>query len=214
MEELNQVFKARCLSILHELRSIRGNQDPSAFADKKKFDIATYKTIQDYRITFLSDSALSIVFTSTVYSGGAHENYRFVTENFTLQPVVLLSLTSFFKYDYQKTLGLLSREALKKQSWERSASNAPFVDIFASDEVDQHWLVSGTTFEDSTETYFTFSGEGLTLYFPPYQVAPFAAGSLEVTLPYYDLREILRPNGPHRLFANRAVYPNLPSAGL
>ena len=62
--------------------------------------------------------------------------------------------------------------------------------------------------------YFTFSGEGLTLYFPPYEVAHFAAGSWEVTLPYYDLREILRPNGPHRLFTTPAVLPELPMSGL
>jgi hypothetical protein len=212
-EELNHVFKAHCLSTLHELRSNRMDQNPSLWEDKKEYGIATYKTIQDYRITFLSESALSIVFTSTVYSGGAHENYRFVTENFALLPVAQLPLASFFKYDYRKTLGSQSREALKKQSWERSLSNEFFTDIFASEEVDS-WLVSGTTFEDNTEVYFTFSGEGLTLYFLPYQVAPFAAGTWEVTLPYYDLREVLRPNGPHRLFTTPAVRPKLPMSGL
>jgi len=199
-KEINQVFKARCLSTLHELRSNRADQDPSFWEDKKKYGIATYKPIQDYRIMFLSESALSIVFTSMVYTGGVHENYRFVTENFALQPVVQLQLASFFRHDYRKTLGLLSREALKKQSWERSLSIEHFANIFDSDEMGKEWLVRGTTFEDNTKVYFTFSGEGLTLYFPPYEVAHFAAGSWEVTLPYYDLREILRPNGMHQLF--------------
>jgi hypothetical protein len=149
-----------------------------------------------------------------VYTGGAHENYRFVTYNFALQPVAHLPLASFFEYDYGKILGSQSREALKKQSWDRSLSSEFFADIFASEEVDKNWLVSGTTFDRSVEVYFTFSGEGLTLYFPPYQVAPFAAGTWEVTLPYYDLREILRPNGPHRLFTTPAVRPKLPMAGL
>src|ERR1700751_4108621 len=82
-----------------------------------------YKTIQDYRITFLSESSLSIVFTSMVYTGGVHENFHYVTENFALQPVMQLPLVYFFKHDYKKTLGSLSREALKKQAWERSLSN-------------------------------------------------------------------------------------------
>jgi len=213
-EELNHVFKADCLSTLHELRSNRVDQNPSLWEDKKKYGIATYQTIQDYRITFLSESALSIVFTYMVYTGGVHQNYRFATENFTLQPVIQLQLASFFKHDYRKTLGLLSREALKKQSWERSLSIEHFVNIFDSDEFGKEWLVRGTTFEDNIKVYFTFSGEGLTLYFAPYEVAAFAAGSWEVTLPYYDLREILRPNGLHRLFTTPAVRPKLPMSGL
>jgi uncharacterized protein DUF3298/peptidoglycan-N-acetylmuramic acid deacetylase PdaC-like protein len=213
-EELNHVFKAQCLSTLHELRSNRVDQNPSLWEDKKKYGIATYKTIQDYRITFLSEAALSIVFTSMVYTGGVHENYRFVTENFALQPVVQLPLSLFFKYDYSKTLGLQSREALKKHAWERSLSSEFFANMFVGEGFAKEWLVEGTTFEDNIKLYFTFSGEGLTLYFPPYHVAPFAAGTWEVTLPYYDLREILRPNGPHRLFTTPAVHPKLPMSGL
>ena len=43
----------------------------------------------------------------------------------------------------------------------------------------KRWLVEGTTFTKKVD--FTFSDEGLILYFPPYQVAPFAFGSWEVT---------------------------------
>jgi hypothetical protein len=156
--------------------------------------VAIHKTIQDYRITFLSDSALSIVFTSMVYSGGAHENYRVTTYNFELQPVGELYLLTFFRggCDYREILGLQSREALKRQTWERSLSSEQFANLFDRDEFGKQWLVDGTTIKDKVD--FTFSDEGLTLYFPPYQVAPFAFGSWEVTLPYYDLREILRPN--------------------
>ena len=217
-EELNHVFKARCLSTLHELRSNRVDQNPSLWDSKKEFGIASYKTIQDYRTTFLSESALSIVFTSMVYTGGAHENFRYVTENFALLPSVqFLPLAYFFKYDYRKTLGALSIEALKKQAWERSLSNESkefFSNIYDGDGFAKDWLVEGTTFEDNKKVYFTFSGEGLTLYFPPYHVAPFAAGTWEVTLPYYDLREILRSDGPHRLFTTPAVHPKLPKSGL
>jgi uncharacterized protein DUF3298 len=54
--------------------------------------------------------------------------------------------------------------------------------------------VSGTTFEHGDKVDFTLSEAGLTLYFSPYQVACYALGSWEVTLPYYGLREILRPD--------------------
>jgi hypothetical protein len=162
-EELNQVFKAHCLSTLHELRSNRVDQNPSLWEGKKEFGIESDKTIQDYRITFLSESALSVVFTSMVYTGGAHENFHYVTENFALQPVVQLPLICFFKYKYGNTLGSLSREALKKQAWERAMSKEShefFSNIYDGDGFAKDWLVEGTTFEDNTKLYFTFSGEG------------------------------------------------------
>jgi hypothetical protein len=204
-QELNQVFRARCLSTLHELRSNRLNQDPSRWEHLQNTDVwenikevAVYKNVQDYRITFLSESALSIVFTSMVYTGGVHENYRIDADNFALKPVSELSLVDFFRRgcNYREILGLQSREALKRQAWERSLSSAQFANIFDS-QTGKEWLVEGTTFKD--KVVFTFSDEGFTLYFPPYQVAAFAYGSWEVTLPYYDLREILCPNRLHQL---------------
>ncbi len=86
-EELNQWFKARCFSTLHQLRTNRFDQNPSLWEDKQKYGIASYKTINEYRITFLSDEALSIVEHVTVYTGGVHENYYFRTETFALRPV-------------------------------------------------------------------------------------------------------------------------------
>jgi hypothetical protein len=134
-----------------------------------------------------------------VYTGGVHENFRIFTKNFVLQPVCELHLGTFFRegYNYREILGLQSRAALRKLAWERSLSHEQFANIFDGDEFAKQWLVDGTTFKDKVD--FTFSDEGLTLYFPPYQVAPFAFGSWEVTLPYYDLREILRPNRLHQL---------------
>jgi hypothetical protein len=204
-EELNQVFKARCLSTLHELRSNRLDQNPSCWEDKQTYGLATYKTIKDYKITFLSDAALSIVDTFEIYTSGVHENYYFTTDNFAIQPVSQLPLITFFKRDcdYREVLGSQSRGALKRQAWERSLSKDTssefYANIFEADGVSKEWLISGTNFKDNTNVQFTFSEAGLTLYFRPYQVACFAAGSWEVTLPYYDLREILRPNALHEL---------------
>jgi hypothetical protein len=91
--------------------------------------------------------------------------------------------------DYRGILGIQSREALRAHAWERSLA-----DVFTTDALGAEWLVSGTTFEHDDKVDFTLSEAGLTLYFPPYQVACFALGSWEVTLPYYNLREILPPN--------------------
>jgi hypothetical protein len=110
-----------------------------------------------------------------------------------------LPLITLFRRDcdYRETLGLLCREALKRQAWERSLANTEsaefWTQIFAEGEFSREWLIRGTNFEDDENVKFTLTDNGVTFYFAPYQIACFAAGSWEVTLPYYDLREILHP---------------------
>jgi len=199
-EEINQIFKARCLSKLHELRANRLDQNPFLWENKREYGIANYKMIKDYRITLISEMLLSIVDSYEVYTGGVHENYYFETSNLTLQPVSRLPLFALFKAgcDYREKLGLLCREALKRQAWERSAASTESSEFFAhifdeEDAVAREWLIEGTSFKDGSNITFTIAENGLTFYFRPYEVACFAAGGWEVSLPYYDLREILRP---------------------
>jgi hypothetical protein len=202
--ELNTVFKAKQLGTLHWLRANRGQQEPEFWRDRG--EMATYRAITDYKITFVSEAALSIVFTNYTYQGGAHGMTLFSSDNFILNPVGRLPLNTFFKTgsDFHGVIGHLAREALKKQAWERSLSEDRtfFAGLF--DNQEDQWLVQGTTFNESTQPEFTFTDSGLTVYFPPYQVAAYAAGTFEVTLRYYDLRDILRPAGPHELFLARS----------
>ena len=44
--------------------------------------------------------------------------------------------------------------------------------------------------------------EGLLITFDPYQVAPYAAGTQEVLVPYLELLEIIDPQGPISVFAD------------
>jgi Protein of unknown function (DUF3298) len=64
---------------------------------------------------------------------------------------------------------------------------------------DEEQLKGGTTFGYSEEMEFTFNENGLTLYFQEYRIGPYAMGKWEVTVSFDTLRDILRPDGPHRL---------------
>jgi hypothetical protein len=198
-QELNTLFKARCLSILQALRSGRHQQNVSFFNGANQ-DFAANKVILDYKICCCTDAVVSVVFTHYFYgAGAAHGNWEFITDNFLLEPVTRLSLKTFFEGDrnYQQVLQIKARELLKREAWEReqTRSNGFFGSIFE----DEKWLCSGTDFTNMAKVNFTFSRQGFTLYFSPYEIACFAAGPWEVTLPYYDLREVLRSDGPQRL---------------
>jgi len=202
-DELNTVFRAKQLSTLHWLRANRAQQAPELWQNLA--GMAMFEAITDYRITFISAASLSIVFTNYTYEGGAHGMTHFSCDNFQLGPAARLPLEAFFnsRTDYRAVLGALAREGLKRQAWERSLSDEHnfFADLFEG-EYAKEALVTGTRFDQHIPD-FTFSSSGLTLYFPPYQVAPYAAGHFEVTLSFYDMREVLRPDGPHQLFISR-----------
>lgn len=199
-DELNYIFRSKQLRTLHWLRGYRYQQEPEFWSDKPY--TSTFEAITDYKIVHISDTALSVVFSNYTYEGGAHGMLLFGTYNFGLNPVGRLEQCSFFRVDsdYLQILGDLARTGLKRIAWERSLSGMHESDIFDGDEFARDTLMRGTSPEQISSTEFTFSDQGITLYFPPNQVAPYVFGSFEVLIPHYDLKEILRPNGPHRLF--------------
>jgi hypothetical protein len=179
-EQLNVLFKAQCLSELYRLRSSRTDQNPSHWGNTSP-EFSTNKEFMEYKITFLSATAMSVVYTVGGYGAGAAHGYtKYKTKSFFLNPPSEMFLGAFFKYpNYREKLGDVTREALRKKAWERNK-------IVLSEKQ----LENGTTFWPNVE--FTFDESGLTLYFQEYQIGPYAIGRWEVTLPFDNLREILR----------------------
>jgi Protein of unknown function (DUF3298) len=128
----------------------------------------------------------------------AHGNTYFTCFNFLLAPTYNLEIHHFFQYYRPSSsprfndefLGFVSgklRESILRQAWERGIG-----------ELDKEWLARGTAPKEVPNIPFTFSSSGLTFYLAPYSVAYYAAGSWEVMVPFYDLRAILNPEGPHK----------------
>lgn len=58
---------------------------------------------------------------------------------------------------------------------------------------DWDWLQRGTAPERANYQHLMPGADGLTVIFPPYQVAPYAAGPQEVLVPWTDLTGLLNP---------------------
>jgi hypothetical protein len=56
-------------------------------------------------------------------------------------------------------------------------------------------VAEGLTPELANFNDFELTSQGIKIYFPPYQVAPYASGPQEVKIPYAVLEKILRPDG-------------------
>jgi len=124
---------------------------------------------------------LSVRLHTMAYTGGAHPNNWPDTWVFDLADGRALTLDDLFP----ARDGALRLLAPYVRTQLRNA-----LDQMALDDM----LLPGTEPTPDNYARFTLTGQGLTFLFPPYQVAPYAAGEQHVTIPMDRLAPLLRPS--------------------
>lgn len=56
---------------------------------------------------------------------------------------------------------------------------------------DETWIKSGTEPKEENFQHYEFTDSGLTILFPPYQVACWADGEIKITIPYNEIKNII-----------------------
>lgn len=134
---------------------------------------------------------LSIVATGDAYSGGAHGNpliASFVLHRASDRVVTMADLFTDAE-EGERALGEYARRELIT----RRGATRPL------DDGELRWLKDGTAPRAENYAVFAIDGDGarpargIVLIFPPYQVAPYADGAIEVAVPASAFRELLRP---------------------
>lgn len=122
----------------------------------------------------------SYVYTLHLDTLGAHPNAFYRTFTFDSATGAELGINDLFvaRSEYLKRLSAIAEFELTK-------SLKDFADI---DYIRQGVAPEGQNFQS-----FAIDGNNLVLIFPPYQVAPYAAGSQSVSIPLSQLADILKP---------------------
>jgi len=112
--------------------------------------------------------------------GGASPQHEIITSTFDTQENKIITLSGLFKENsaYLERLSELSKKALFEKYPDLSfAFNTPtYQKGFAPNEKNfSNWALTDT---------------GLVIFFPEYQVAPYAAGTLDIEIPYADIKDI------------------------
>jgi hypothetical protein len=141
-------------------------------------------------ITYAAPGLFSGLTTVSYYTGGAHPNLRFWSYNLAylgtnLRPFMLEDL---FAAEVD-AVALL---------------NPILLDRLA--ELEAIWVLDGSvsSFTAAELEVFTLSPAGLQIVFPPYAVGPWVQGPFSVTIPFGELGEALRPDGPVRVIHSRS----------
>ena len=142
-----------------------------------------------YTIALARDDLVSIQFALSSYeSGAAHPNSSSEVLNFDLKNGKALKLGDLFNPGarYLAAISTYCIKDLKRQSKERGA------DAMLEDEQIQN----GAAANPKNYKSWTVTKRSLGITFDSYQVAPYAAGPQQVSIPYSALKEVIKADGP------------------
>ncbi|WOI45140.1 TIR domain-containing protein [Acidovorax sp. BLS4] len=193
-QELSMFFSGRSARALIRWRSNQWNQDPELYRNDDWYEPKN-NLWDGFGIAFANEKFLSLTCNiATYHAGAAHGNSDFQTFNFALTDrLQLLEIEDFFT-DPSLALPVVSQVCVRqlcKEYWEREGHQP--------DQNQMDWFASGAGPSWVNFRSFNLKTDGFTVLFPPYQVSGYALGPWSVDLTFYDLREYLKPKGPHTL---------------
>ena len=143
-----------------------------------------------YEVKRNDGAVLSLLFTHYTFTGGAHPNSSFRTFHFLLPDGHDAEIGELFSARGIRRISDISINELKERLGGR--------DGFA----DEDWIRRGAGPNPANFVRFVLRPERLIVYFDAYQVAAYAAGPQEVTIPLARLRDTMRmdPRAPAASF--------------
>lgn len=134
------------------------------------------------KILFKSDSILSYAVEYSDYEGGAHGSYRITYTNIDLNELVTLTEEDLFVPGYFNPLTEKIVAQLMKD--------------FDAEVADSLLMKGFFTIEDIVpNNNFWLDGENINYSYNQYEIAPYAMGVIDVSVPYTELTDILLPDG-------------------
>lgn len=130
--------------------------------------------------TALAEQTRSVIFTVSEYTGGAHPNSYFQTYTVDASTGQLLTLADVFR---DVDAGLLAVSGLAAQA----------ILSEMGEMADAQWVTEGTAPEPVNFQHWALADNAFRVFFPPYQVGPYAMGPQVVDIPLSDLYDLLAP---------------------
>ncbi|MBZ3892366.1 DUF3298 and DUF4163 domain-containing protein [Lawsonia intracellularis] len=151
---------------------------------EKELAIGPYELRADYSITKPSDKAISIIYTITDFTGGAHGNLEISVFNYDLTTEQPLDLIDIFD-DVNSALKIMSEYSYKSLS--ETLGNMS----------DKEILSVGTAPDLDNYNSIALIPNGIRIFFQPYQVAPWSAGPQQVDM---TLEELSKANPTKKIW--------------
>lgn len=129
-------------------------------------------------------NTLSYLATIDYYEGGAHGINQLITFNFDIATGKLITLADVFAPGYETQLKNCLLKALKSKTGLNSINELK----------DEGYLYSMDMFASEN---FILNDETTTFVYNPYEIAPYALGSIELVITYSEVSQILNSSFKH-----------------
>ena len=148
--------------------------DKSGVVNSSKYNLIVSTNTSNY------NDVISVHALSYAYTGGAH--YTREEESFV--------------YDQKKNKYLTFLDILVDEDFNKIKSLVLEAVYDYADErkivLNEEWVSEGTNYSDANYQHFSFDEGGLNIKFPPYQIASWADGEINISIPYEKLQGILK----------------------
>ena len=133
-----------------------------------------YTDEADYAVTYNTDKYLSIVVDGYSYLGGAH--------GMPYREVIILNSETGEEVQGEQLFAVSEETFLEKKQKAFEADFKKNPEMYWGDALE---IVKSTA--DSYQKGYYLTDEGVVFYYAPYELAPYAAGFVEVTIPYSEI---------------------------
>lgn len=178
------VANAVVLDLLNRIDATRSAADSIHESVQADYALSAYWTPYFYQVIYspmrIDQGVLSLYGTQISYNGSPHPSHVSVSANYDLTTGNALYFGGILSEDYSaEQLCQLIEDALEPQA---TALYSYYTEI-----VGERYSGDITSLEN-----WYFSETGLCIYFSPYDIAPYSAGTILVELPYEKLNGILK----------------------
>lgn len=165
--DLSQTLKLAAHNVLYNYK--KQSIDP---AEVKEFSTSyMLENYYDSRIVLNQKGLLTLATSHYYYTGGAHGNYYTVLHSFDTDSTRLLTSEDIFLPDSEAALSALLTTKAQTMQLPVQTDSVPVT------------------------TNFAFTKEGLLFDYPPYEIASYADGEIEIILPYAEVSHLLTGKG-------------------
>lgn len=164
------------------LRRYKEDIIPFYQEDAKKGEVSAwynYEYTLNSKLIAALDSIWGYQLELISYEGGAHGSHTISYMNFSKATGKQLQLEDVFIENYKEPLTVILLDALKEH-----------LQVESLDELHEEGYLNLTDMYPSKN--FLLSPDGIKFYYNAYEIAPYAAGPTELTIPYESLKEILK----------------------
>ncbi len=159
-----------------------------------------YYFFLEYFYSRFNKNIISFKFNSEYFTGGAHPNHDIMCFTYNLQNGKKMELADFFieNSDFLKRISDYSVNSLMQNEY-----------------ADEEWIKEGAGENIDNFQRFIVTENSFVFYFPPYQVAPYAAGEQQIIISFSELKDILNPLlfSNYDFSVNKGIYVLSPNEG-